>query len=46
MRMICFGFSEWAGWCFGWDQIRQVMVNTSNDKLEMRCVTLYLKSWF
>lgn len=26
-RMICFGFSEWAGLGFGWDQIRQATVS-------------------
>lgn len=25
--MICFGFSEWAGLGFGWDQIRQATVS-------------------
>ena len=46
MRIICFGFSEWGGLLFGWDQIRQVIINTRKDKLEMRCVTLYLGSEF
>lgn len=46
MRIICFRFSEWGGLLFVWDQIRQVIINTEKDKLEMRCATLYLRSAF
>lgn len=46
MRIICFRFSEWGGLLFVWDQIRQVIINTEKDKLEMRHATLYLRSEF